>query len=736
MHPTQFKSTFAPLVILLMAALAFTLTFSPAFGAHAGTLYVGSAACADDILHGDSPANPICTIQFAISHAVPGDTLAVAPGTYDEAQLVIDKDLTIVGSGGSKPVIRPTADTGASGDPRGFFLVAPDVDFALSNVEVNGTGFLVYQGIRSRGRLTVTDVDFVHIQYNASGPTYGGMAIAAFGSDAGQDLALSGSTFSQIGRIGALIFGNDTDAVVSGNTYTGKGDGDYLDYAFEVGAGGSASIVGNTVTGNRGVASDESTSAGILVTTYYGGGTAATIQANTLSTNTTGIAVGYDETDTSNVAARFNNIAGNTDFGVSSTEGPYVDAQCNWWGDASGPTHASNPGGTGDAVSDSVSYAPHATAPFPGNGCGGFVTGGGWIDSPAGAFPSPPYTDTTVWDQGFETDTAGWLDIDDSWYSTVTRVSSGTDGIVSATGDWHAVMAQDVDTGPFSRFDQYRDIWQGTWTASVDVYLDPGWALGDGFEYSVAANGSDGNHQRDYIFHVTKDTSTEALLVSGSNNTNFAPREDLENLNHLEITSAGWYTLRHTFRDESGSLAVDLQVLDTAHNVLFTETRFTAADLIPDEVGGNRYGWFTTIDVDGGIAVDNHQLVFPTAVSGKATFSFVAKYKKGRNVPDGQTQFQFNAANLSFHSDTYDWLIVAGQNLAQFKGSGTVNGVPGYDFILTAYDGDSNGDPDAFRIKITGPGGVVYDNKIGADNGITPANTQAIGGGSIVIHTK
>jgi hypothetical protein len=41
---------------------------------------------------------------------------------------------------------------------------------------------------------------------------------------------------------------------------------------------------------------------------------------------------------------------------------------------------------------------------------GGFVTGGGWIDSPAGALAP-----ALVWDQGFETDTSGWDDSTTSW---------------------------------------------------------------------------------------------------------------------------------------------------------------------------------------------------------------------------------------------------------------------------------------------------------------------------------
>lgn len=72
-------------------------------------------------------------------------------------------------------------------------------------------------------------------------------------------------------------------------------------------------------------------------------------------------------------------------------------------------------------------------------------------------------------------------------------------------------------------------------------------AAGEGFDYAVAANGQDGNHLRDFIFHVTQDTSTGNLLVGGSNNTNFAPREDLDTLNHATIDASGWYTFEHKF---------------------------------------------------------------------------------------------------------------------------------------------------------------------------------------------
>ena len=121
-------------------------------------------------------------------------------------------------------------------------------------------------------------------------------------------------------------------------------------------------------------------------------------------------------------------------------------------------------------------------------------------------------------------------------------------------------------------------------------------------------------------------------------------------------------------------------------------------------------GW---IDSPAGAYKDDESL------SGKATFGFVAKYKKGANVPDGNTQFQFKAGDLNFHSTSYEWLVVAG-NKAQFKGEGTINGQGSYKFMIWVDDDN----PDTFRIQISGDNGVVYDN----------GSQQSLGGGSIKVH--
>ncbi len=130
-----------------------------------------------------------------------------------------------------------------------------------------------------------------------------------------------------------------------------------------------------------------------------------------------------------------------------------------------------------------------------------------------------------------------------------------------------------------------------------------------------------------------------------------------------------------------------------------------------------------TISVNGVKMIYDFEPVAPP--TGKATFGFVSKYKKGASLPDGQTQFVFRAADLNFHSDSYEWMIIAGDN-ARFKGIGTVNGEEGYRFMLWAGDGEQ----DTFRIKIwteeNGVETVIYDNGM----------HQPIAGGNIVIHNK
>jgi hypothetical protein len=171
---------------------------------------------------------------------------------------------------------------------------------------------------------------------------------------------------------------------------------------------------------------------------------------------------------------------------------------------------------------------------------------------------------------------------------------------------------------------------------------------------------------------------------------------------------------------------------------------------VTDKDGGEdsqEYRYVVVYDPDGGYVTGVGWINSPAGaytadptLTGTANFGLNAKYAKGATVPDGQTQFQFQAGSLNFHSESYEWLVVSGAK-AQFKGIGTINGAGSYKFILTAIDGDVNTsdafEVDRLRIKIWYEDGegvhVVYDNGLGADDTDDNATT-ALGSGAITVH--
>ncbi len=244
------------------------------------------------------------TIQLAINDptTLDGDTIYVSPGNYPEVgQIVINKNLTIYGDDKLTTTVTPTANTGSSGDARGWWLVQSGKTLNLSNLTLDGSGYDIMQGIRSFGTGTIDN----NIIRNISYPGYNGIGVVMMGGN----MTVSNNELSNIGRINIMAFGTSVTAgVISGNTITGKGVGDWLDYGVEIGGGAVVSITGNEFTNCYGVASsDGSQSAAILVTSYYGPNSGASITGNNIHDNSFGICAGYDGTDTSDLS-----ISGNT----------------------------------------------------------------------------------------------------------------------------------------------------------------------------------------------------------------------------------------------------------------------------------------------------------------------------------------------------------------------------------------------------------------------------------------
>jgi hypothetical protein len=467
----------------------------------------------------------------------------------------------------------------------------------LSEVTLDGTDLtetprIIRHAIQSRGELTVEDCIIKNIKTNN---IYYGRGIVLL---AGTSNTIARCEFSDIQRIGIHVRGHveltDPIAYIEDCTYVGKGDGDWLDYGIEFGGGGSGTVDGCDISACTGVASvDGSTSAGIYATDYWGTGTVATVENSILTGNSDGICVGYVSTDATVLTAHCNDISGNTVYGIRNVGTVEVDAENNWWGDASGPS-VQGPG-TGDAVSTNVDYDP-------------------WIASLI--YTGAPQPTANVVLEATLSD------------STLAGMSGYT----------------------------------------VDFYID-----------------------NDYVGSATTDSDGVASCNIG-------------------LYPVGIYDVYASVCCLESDPAL-LAIYDPAGGFV---------------TGG---GW---IDSPLGAHVAN-----PNDPGGKANFGFVSKYKKGQSTPTGNTEFQFKAGNLNFHSDSYDWLVIAGSK-AKYKGTGAINDEGSYKFMLSAIDGDPNsGDGiDKFRINIweedtNGDETIIYDN--GEGTGDVETLTE-LGGGQIVIH--
>lgn len=191
----------------------------------------------------------------------------------------------------------------------------------------------------------------------------------------------------------------------------------------------------------------------------------------------------------------------------------------------------------------------------------------------------------------------------------------------------------------------------------------------------------------------------------------------------VAVPGAGTYSFQYAY-DEAGAFLVGCTVTDST--------------------GGTQAGpqqQLVVYDPNGGFVTGGGWIHSPVGAmpgsqsSGPARFGFVSQYKKGATTPTGQSEFQFLAGGLNFHSASYDWLVVSGAR-AQYRGTGTIDGRPGYAFLVTLTDGDvlARNSPDRFRMKIwhEGSGAVVYDSQPGLPDTAEPVS--ALAKGSVTIH--
>ena len=308
----------------------------------------------------------------------------------------------------------------------------------------------------------------------------------------------------------------------------------------------------------------------------------------------------------------------------------------------------------------------------------------------AGTFTDPSTSDTHTieWDFGDGSNETGTLTpnhvyIENGVYTVTLTVTDDDNGIGTDTLTVTVSnVAPTIDT-----FNGSLDPTQVDNTRSlIGTFTDPGL-----------------NDTHTATFDWGDNTTTDYTLFNG----------EREVTGSHTYTEAGVYTVTLTIEDHDGG----------------SDSEIFRYVVVYDPEGGfvTGGGWFNSPE---GAYTAN-----PT-LTGKANFGFVSKYQTGATTPTGNTQFRFKAGDLNFHSDIYDWLVIANHK-AMYKGNGTINGAGNYGFMISAIDEDltPSTDVDLFRIKIwdkDNGDAVVYYNLVGADDDANP--TTEIGGGQIKIH--
>ncbi|MDO9575374.1 MAG: right-handed parallel beta-helix repeat-containing protein [bacterium] len=308
------------------------------------------------------------------------DTIFVYPDTFNltvegSFPITVDRSLVIQSTGGANNTVID-ASTQSGGVAIG--ISADDVTFeGFTVVMPTPSGFTCGIRVSAADSATVTN-NIISAVGNVIGINLVNVTTNATVSDNRLD---SCSIYLDQGVTHCTISDNEItkqsisledsviDITVSGNTISGAPDNGAIQINGDWGTAGarrdSILIEGNTISNNL--------HSGIwLQTDAVGNATHVRIVGNDITDNIDdGIHILDWDATTDSIYS--NNISGNA-MGVNNAIPGVafsVVADSNWWGNASGPTQATtNPHGTGNAVSDSVTYIPWLAA------SGGAATGG------------------------------------------------------------------------------------------------------------------------------------------------------------------------------------------------------------------------------------------------------------------------------------------------------------------------------------------------------------------------
>ncbi len=363
------------------------------------------------------------SIQKAVDAAEAGDTIRVFDGTYFE-NIVVNKTVSLIGNGSANTTIDgggygPIIKIGVGQVNVTGFNITNSASGGNNAITINtGTNtisnnifFNNYYGIylsalhqfsdnnviknnifsnNARASIYIFSSNYSLVQNNVCGDPTG------IKLDSSSNNILNNNTFEDNKHFGIKMYGSSSGAcennLITGNSISSKQSGVYFydatnttirnNLIMDCESGISAvyncylSVIHDNDIMNN--------SLGIMIQISNEN----EIVNNTIQNNTIGISIqkGWTEDPSMNNTIHYNNIYGNTDFGVNATDnaGYTTDATNNWWGDDSGPYHpADNPGGKGDNVTDYVLFDP-------------------WISSPSDYFPPEAIIGSLIPDHAVE----------------------------------------------------------------------------------------------------------------------------------------------------------------------------------------------------------------------------------------------------------------------------------------------------------------------------------------------
>ena len=329
-------------VVVLVVALASVASYLIAFNS---SLVLASHASPGTIFVDDCPrpgsgtsGDPFCTIQAAVDHAIPGDTIEVSPGTYIENVDVGTDNVTIRSTSG------PSVTTVEQNDPGDYVF---DVD--ADGVTIEGFG-IVYGGQiqhvhgirvgRSSAGTIIKGNDVSSTFVNVPPPpiqsaifgicvcggidpgspavlefgpsntrvedntlSHNPIAISVFGAS---NTLVKGNSISDSGRNGIVVTGGASGTIVEHNTVSGSSFLGITVLSFLGIAAIDTIVQDNVVSGSGGagigvfrgasnttVRDNEVSSSGFSGIAVATGATISTVQTNKVNGNRCGVFVGF-----------------------------------------------------------------------------------------------------------------------------------------------------------------------------------------------------------------------------------------------------------------------------------------------------------------------------------------------------------------------------------------------------------------------------------------------------------